>query len=255
MSTFKTLFYKDLVASKKIIILFLIVGLYILLIGYLFRYSLIYGNNNDIVETEEIISTNTGISIIMMFLPTFIGGAIALNVSINTIFNERENRFFKFLFVTDISHKIYVKHKIIESIIVSIGCNLVSVFVNFIYLLQFFTKTNLYIFIFFSILGLVIVLVSLFTTPLALYFSNSKRTFSFITLGSVIVIVFVLICLFIKEGNMQDLINFANTIKNKFSLYAFLAFIIILVLGAGGTLFCYFTSCKVMEKRERLCLE
>lgn len=255
MNKYKALLYKDLIASKKMIIMALVIGVYLLLVGYLFRYSLIYGNNRDIIETEEAIKSSDVISMILMFFANFATTFIAYNISIETIFIDRENKYFKFLFVSDIDAKTYVKFKIIEALTVCLVGGLISIFINFIYLLQFFTKTNVNMFIMFALLALVETLVLLFVIPFAIYLSKSKRTFMFIFLDLLLIILVIGGFLCIKDGNAQSLMNFINKINNKFSLFASLAFVIILALGVIVTLFCYFTSIKVMEKRERLCLE
>ena len=83
-------------------------------------------------------------------------------------------------------------------------------------------------------------------------------TYLVIAVGGLILLFIVLgiigfLC--VKDGNMQNLMNFISKVNSKFSLYASLAFVLILVLEVIGTFFCYFASIKVMEKRERLCLE
>lgn len=255
MNKYKALLYKDLIASKKMIIMALVIGIYLLLIGYLFRYSLVYGNNKNIVETEEAIKSSDVISMMLMFFANFATVFIAYNISIETIFIDRENKYFKFLFISDIDTKTYVKFKIIESLIVFLVGALISSFINFIYLLQFFTKTNIHMFIVFALLSLLETIIPLFTIPFAIYLSKSKRIFMFIFLDLLLIVLGIIGFLCVKDGNMQNLMNFISKVNSKFSLYASLAFVLILVLEVIGTFFCYFASIKVMEKRERLCLE
>ena len=87
MNKYKALLYKDLIASKKMIVMALVIGIYLLLIGYLFRYSLVYGNNKNIVETEEAIRSSDVLSLILMFFANFASVFIAYNISIETIFS------------------------------------------------------------------------------------------------------------------------------------------------------------------------